>query len=302
MNRIQYIAIAAACACSTACGGSKPTPAPDLIATAPKSSAQIVAPASQPAVPTEPDPTTPAAAAPVAPDSTASAPVAASAPAASEPVATAPTPASTPVLSVVFYADDQTQGDVISAYGMLTMTSPTEPTDLQSLLQAKFSDTGLSVVNASTGGSSSSLQNELAGVDGGGQPQPARMVASGAKIAVEAHSLHDYLGGETVEQFQADLIQWVEDAQASGITPVLQEPAPVCDGSDPLQPQYVGVIDGVGQQLNVPVIPLYSYVQSLPDWQTHMQGCQIPDSYLNQLEAQQAQAVIAPLVQKLIGS
>lgn len=186
------------------------------------------------------------------------------------------------------------------AYGNLTITSPTEPAALQTLLQEQFNDTGLSVTNSATGGTSSSLQNELAGVDGGGQAQPARMIASGAKIAVEAHSINDFYGGETVENFQADLIQWIEDAQANGITPILQEPSPICNNNDPQQAQYVAAIDSVGQQLNVPVIPIYSYVQSLPDWQTHMQGCVIPDAYLNNLEAQQAQAVIAPLVKTLI--
>lgn len=128
------------------------------------------------------------------------------------------------------------------------------------------------------------------------------MIASGAKIAVEAHSINDFYGGETVENYQAYLIQWVEDAQANGITPILQEPAPICNGNDPQQAQYVAAIDSVGQQLNVPVIPIYTYVQSLPDWAAHMQGCEIPDAYLNNLEAQQAQAVIAPLVKTLIGS
>jgi len=292
MNRFKYIAAAWLLALLSACGGeSKPTTAPDIVATAPKSTAQVVTPASATQAASEPT-STPEA----------SAPVAASAPAASEPVASAPAPASTPLIDIVFYGDDQTQGDVIGQYGGLAMTSPTQPASLQSLLQAAFNDTGVTVTNASTGGSASSLQNELAGVDGGGQAQPARMAASGAKIAVEAHSLHDFLGGETVEQFQADLIQWVEDAQANGITPVLQEPAPVCDSSDPFQGQYVGVIDSVGQQLNVPVIGLYSYVKTIPDWAAHMQNCEIPDAYLNNIEAQQAQAVIAPLVKTLIGS
>ena len=189
---------------------------------------------------------------------------------------------------------------MVGAYGQLVMTSPSQPAALQTLLQATFNDLGVTVTNASTGGMASSLQNELAGVDGGGPAQPTRMAASGAKIAVEAHSLHDFLGGETVEDYQADLIQWVEDAQASGIKPILQEPAPVCDSSNPFQAQYVAVIESVGQQLNVPVIPIYSYVQSLPGWQVHMQGCEIPDAYLNKLEAQQAQAVLAPLVKNLI--
>jgi hypothetical protein len=210
--------------------------------------------------------------------------------------------ASTPSIGIVIYGDDQVMGDVIGQYGMVTMTAPTAPADLQSALQTTFNDSGVTVTNASTGGTSSSLQNELAGDDGGGQAEPARMITSGAKIAVEAHSINDFLGGETVEDYQADLVQWVEDAQANGITPVLQEPAPICNSSDPFQAQYVAAIDSVGQQLNVPVIGLYSYVQSLPDWQSHMQGCEIPDAYLNNLEAQQAQAVIAPLVKKLIGS
>jgi hypothetical protein len=208
--------------------------------------------------------------------------------------------ASTPAIGIVYYGDDQVFGDVINQFGMVTMTSPTEPAALQPLLQKAFNDSGVTVANASSGGTSSSLQNELAGMDGMGQGEPARMVASGAKIAVQAHSINDVYG-ETVEQYQADLITWVEDAQQAGITPVLQEPAPECDNLNPLQPEYVAAIDSVGQQLNVPVIPIYSYVQGIANWQSHMANCEIPDVYLDQLEAQQAQAVIAPLVKKVIG-
>ena len=207
---------------------------------------------------------------------------------------------STPVIGVVFFGDDQTFGDVINQFGMVTMTSPTEPAALQSLLQSEFNDSGVTVTNTSSGGTSSSLQNELSGMDGMGQGEPARMIASGAKIAVEAHSINDVYG-ESVEQYQADLITWVEDAQANGIQPVLQEPSPECDNLNPLQPEYVAAIDSVGQQLNVPVIPVYSYAQTVANWQTHMQGCEIPDAFLDGLEAKLAQATIAPLVQKIIG-
>jgi len=209
--------------------------------------------------------------------------------------------ASTPAIGIVFYGDDQVFGDVINQFGMVTLTSPTEPAALQSLLQSSLNDSGVTVANSSSGGTSSSLQNELAGMDGMGQGEPARMIASGAKIAVQAHSINDFLGGETVEEYQADLVTWVEDAQANGIQPVLQEPSPVCDASNPLQSEYVAAIDSVGQQLNVPVIPIYNYVQSLPDWSAHMQSCEIPDAYLDQLEAEQAQAIIAPLVKAIIG-
>lgn len=205
-----------------------------------------------------------------------------------------------PVIGVVFYGDDQIFGDVISQFGMVTMTSPTEPAALQSLLQSEFSDTGLTVTNSSSGGTSSSLQNELSGMDGMGQGEPARMIASGAKIAVQAHSIND-IYSESVEEYQADLVTWVEDANQAGITPVLQEPSPECDNLNPLQPEYVAVIDSVGQQLNVPVIPIYSYVQGLANWAAHMQNCEVPDAYLDGLEAKQAQAVIAPLVKQFIG-
>jgi hypothetical protein len=208
---------------------------------------------------------------------------------------------STPVVSVVFYGDDQTFGDVINQFGMVAMTSPTEPVALQSLLQSEFNDSGVTVANSSSGGTSSSLQNELAGMDGMGQGEPARMIASGAKIAVEAHSINDFLGGETVEQYQTDLVTWIEDAQANGIQPVLQEPSPECDNLNPLQTEYVAAIDSVGQQLNVPVIPIYSYVQGIANWQSHMANCEIPDAFLDQLEAQQAQTVIAPLIKTIIG-
>jgi hypothetical protein len=208
---------------------------------------------------------------------------------------------STPVVGVVFFGDDQVFGDVINQFGMVTMTSPTEPAALQSLLQSEFNDSGVTATNSSSGGEASSLQNELSGMDGLGQGEPARMIASGAKIAVEAHSINDFLGGESVEQYQADLITWVEDAQQAGITPVLQEPAPECDNLNPLQPEYVAAIDSVGQQLNVPVIPIYSYVQGIANWQSHMANCEIPDAYLDGLEAKLAQATIAPLVKNLIG-
>ncbi|CAG4889251.1 hypothetical protein R69919_00695 [Paraburkholderia gardini] len=141
----------------------------------------------------------------------------------------------------------------------------------------------------------------MAGVDGMGQGEPARMTASGAKIVIQAHSINDFYDSESVEQYQSDLVQWVEDAQQAGLRAVLQEPAPVCDSSNPIQPEYVTAIDSVGQQLNVPVIPLYNYVQSLPGWQAHMQNCEIPDAYLDQMEAEQAQAIIAPIVKTIIG-
>lgn len=218
--------------------------------------------------------------------------------------ASMPTPplavASMPVITIVTYGDDEMLGDAISPYGSSTMVSPTEPAALQALLQTEFNDSGVTVINATSGGTSSSLQNELDGMDGMGEGQPARMVASAAKIAIEQHALNDALGGETVEQYAAYLGQWIQDARANGIQPVLEEDSPVCDDNHPQLAAYATAVDAAGKQYGVPVIAQYNYVLSIPDWQAHMLDCIVPDAYLSGLKAKQEQTVIAPLVKVLI--
>jgi len=206
-----------------------------------------------------------------------------------------------PVVTVMAYGDDQMFGDVISATGMLSVVAPSEPAALQTLLQQQFNDSGVTVLSGATGGTSSSLQNELDGMDGGGQPEPARMVQSGAKIAIEQHMLNDALGGETVAEYSAYLGQWIQDAEASGIQPVLEEDSPVCDGNHPQLAAHVQAMDQAAITYNVPIIHQYNYVQGLPDWEAHMLGCTVPDAYLDGLKAQQEQAVIGPLVKTIIG-
>ena len=193
------------------------------------------------------------------------------------------------------------EGDGVNSSNILSMVTPSEPDALQTLLQKQLNDTGVTVLNDATGGTSSSLQNELDGMDGGGAAQPARMATSGAQIVIEQHMLNDALGGETVAEYTAYLGQWVQDAQASGIQPVIEEDSPVCDGNHPQLPAYVAAMDAVAVQYNVPVIHQYAYVESLPNWQAHMIGCTVPDAYLAALKAAQEQAVIAPLVNAIIG-
>jgi hypothetical protein len=185
--------------------------------------------------------------------------------------------------------------------GMISIVTPNEPTALQTLLQQQFNDTGITVANDATGGTASSLQNELDGMDGGGVAQPARMIRSAAKVAIEQHTLNDDLGGETLAQYSAYLGQWIQDAQENGIQPVLEEASPVCDGNHPLLPGYVAAMDAAAAAYNVPIINQYAYIESLPNWQAHMLNCTVPDAYLDGLKAAQEQTVIAPLVKQLIG-
>ncbi len=194
------------------------------------------------------------------------------------------------------FGDDQMAGIAIGQYGMPTLVTPNEPAQLQALLQKQFNDTGITVQNISSGGTSSSLQNELDGMDGLGDGQPQRMLASGASIVIEEHAVNDALGGETVAEYSAYLGQWIQDAQAAGLQPVLEEPGPVCDGSHPQLPAYVAAMDAVAATYNVPLIQQYTIILAIDGWQTHMIGCTVPDSYLDSVRAAQEQAIISAFV------
>lgn len=209
--------------------------------------------------------------------------------------------ASTPVIKIVVYGDDQMSGIAVSQFGMPTLVTPNEPTQLQTLLQAKFNDTGITVQNVSSGGASSSLQNELDGMDGLGNGQPQRMQQSGAAIAIEEHALNDALGGETVAEYSAYLGQWIQDAKAAGLKPVLEEPGSVCDGNHPQLPTYVAAMGAAAVTYNIPIIKTYSLISDIDGWKAHMLGgCIVPDATFDQLRAQQELAIIAPLIKKLI--
>jgi len=241
----------------------------------------------------------PAAVSPAAASTAAaSMPAAASSPAA----ASAPIPASTPVVEIDVYGDDAMSGIAISNYGLMSLTSPDEPQALQSLLQAQFNDTGVTVASYATGGTSSSLANMLAGVDGGGGPFAQRVTQHPGVIVIDNHAINDMYGGETLQDYATDLAAYINAVRAAGKTPVLEEPGPVCDGNHPQLADYVDAMDSVAASYNVPLIRQYAYVQGVAGWQSHMLQCFYPDAYLDGLKAHQEQAVIGPLVAKLIGT
>src|SRR5258708_29180559 len=106
---------------------------------------------------------------------------------------------------------------MIEGYGggaMLGMWSPmpisqqSEPAGAQAILQAQFNDTGITIANHATGGSSSSLFNELRGMDGAGAPFADRIKTSKAAIVKDDHAVNDALGGETLDDYRQYLAQW----------------------------------------------------------------------------------------------
>jgi hypothetical protein len=273
----------------SACGGAD---APAKGATVKQVAPALAIPASSASAP---DP----ASSPSRADSAASAPSAASTPApASAPAA--PVPASTPVVKIEVYGDDQMAGFALNQYGFPSVVSPNEPAALQSLLQQRFNDTGITVTNRATGGTSSSLYNELRGMDGNGDPFAGRIKLSAASIVIESHTINDALGGETVADYRQYLADWVVAVRAAGKTPVLEESGPVCDSDHPQLAAYVQAMDDAAVAYDVPIIKQYAYISALPDWQSHMASCLVPDAYLDNIKAQREADVIGTLVKTLI--
>lgn len=186
-------------------------------------------------------------------------------------------------------------------YGMPSITQQTEPAGLQSLLQQQFNNPNITVANHATGGTSSSLMNELDGMDGNGAPFAQRIATSQAVIVIDNHAVNDALGGESLTNYQGYLAQWIQAVRDAGKTPVLEEPGPVCDGDHPQLGDYVRAMDAAAQQYNVPIIKNYQMIIGLPDWKSHMDAsCFYPDVWLDSVKATQELAVIGPLVKHLI--
>jgi hypothetical protein len=296
LSASDTVTVSVSCAfvvCATlmlsACGGGESPAKPATV----KTVAPALIPASA-ASAAEP------ASAPSSSDQAASAPVAASSPApASSPVASAP--ASTPVVNIDVYGDDQMAGFAMNQYGFPSVVSPNEPAALQALLRQQFNDTGITVSSHATGGTSSSLYNELRGMDGNGDPFANRIKLSAASIVIESHTINDALGGETVADYRQYLADWVVAVRAAGKTPVLEESGPVCDSDHPQLAAYVQAMDDAAAAYDVPIIKQYSYIEGIAGWQSHMTGCLYPDATLLAAKAQQELVVIALMVKAQIG-
>ena len=177
-----------------------------------------------------------------------------------------------------------------------------EPADTQALLQTQFSDTGITVSNRATGGGSSSLMNEMRGIDGNGAPFADRIKASAASIIIESHTLNDALGGETVDDYRQYLAQWAVAVRAAGKTPVLEEANPVCDGNHPQLAAYVQAMDDVAAQFNVSIVKQFDYLQTIPNYCSHLKAGFFPDDAIYAVKAQRQADALVPLVNKLLSA
>jgi hypothetical protein len=175
-----------------------------------------------------------------------------------------------------------------------------EPADTQTILQAQFGST-VTVDNKAEGGTASTLVNMMNGVDGGGPPFAQRILSSKAQIVLDAHAVNDDLS-QSLGPYSDALVAWVQAVRAAGKVAVLEEPGPVCDDSRPYLANYVSVMDNIAAQYSVPIVKQYDYLQTIPNLCSHYTAGIYPDNAIYAIKAQRQAAILAPLVQNIVGA
>lgn len=170
--------------------------------------------------------------------------------------------------------------------------------DLQTILQAQF---GNRVTVSNQGARGSTLATLIAGSDGMHLPIEQQMAQSTADIVIVNHGVNDSTtGGETTSQFWSLLTQFVAVAQKHGKIVALEEAGPVCSNDYNVAP-YAATTDDVSKQSGMALIEQYQTLLAVPNYCTHLAKQYYPDPSIYSIKAQQEAAVLAPIVQKLLG-
>jgi hypothetical protein len=209
-----------------------------------------------------------------------------------------PQPAPKPqrVVTIDVFGDDAMMG----ATSLMGRAQQSETDQSQTLLRATLNDDAIIITNHATGGTSSSLKNELDGMDGNGAPFADRIKTSAASIVIDNHGVNDMLGGESLADYRQYLAQWVAAVRAAGKTPVLEEPGPTCDGDRPQLAAYVSAMNEAAAQFNVLIIRQYDAILALPNWQSHMNACLHPDEWLLQIKGHIQGEALTPIAKMMI--
>jgi len=176
-------------------------------------------------------------------------------------------------------------------------TDSNAPAYLQQFLRGIYGP-GVKVANEGVGGTT--LGTLIAGKDGNHLPWTQQMANSHAQVVIVNHGMNDVVTGETPDQYRALLVEFVTVARANGKTPVFDEPNPACDTHHDALASYVKIMDDVGQQMGVPVVSQFTYIQSLPDWRGYLADCIHPSPALYAIKAQRMAVVLSPLVANLL--
>lgn len=122
------------------------------------------------------------------------------------------------------------------------------------------------------------------------------------QIIVINYAINDTVrSDENPQQYGALLSQWVDSVRAAGLTPVLEEPNPVCRPGYEAIDSYVAAMDAVSKEKSVALISQYNYLKSLSGWQSMLSDCMHPTPAMYEIKGQREAQVIGPLVADLGG-
>ncbi|MBN3757238.1 SGNH/GDSL hydrolase family protein [Paraburkholderia sp. Tr-20389] len=181
--------------------------------------------------------------------------------------------------------------------GVGTVTANSAPAMLQAQLRATLGNDSITVQNNALSGTNTyQLLNGLS-------PYIRTLAAflpidSQAQIWICNFAIND-ARSYTTDQYGQYLTQWVATVRAAGRIAILEEPNPTTDSSVPDLRPYVAMMDYVATQMNVPIVQQYSYIQSLPLWQTMLTDGIHPNDALYAIKAQREAEVLTPIVRSL---
>ncbi|WP_257030475.1 SGNH/GDSL hydrolase family protein [Paraburkholderia bryophila] len=156
------------------------------------------------------------------------------------------------------------------------------------------------VTVSNQGVSGAELSDLIAGRHGYAQSWAQTLPSLNARIAVANYAINDLgRGDETPELYGQYLAAWVDSVRAAGMIPVLEEPNPVCRPGYENLPAYVGQMDSVAAQKNVPLIDQYSYLLSLPNWQGMLSDCMHPKPEMYEIKGKREAQIIGPIAASL---
>ena len=173
------------------------------------------------------------------------------------------------------------------------------PFVLQATLRAQINPT-IVVQNNAAPGTTADLSHSLAGAS----PYPGTFQSllaqnTAAQIVLTNAALADS-NTTTVDQYTANLVNWIAAVRAAGKTPVLEEPNPVCSTGYPNLAAFRAAMVSVAQSQNVLLIQQYDYILSLPSWKTMMQtDCTYPGDALYQIIGQREAQQLTSLIKSL---
>lgn len=195
----------------------------------------------------------------------------------------APTPRPK-VTSITFEGDSTAQGTGAPA-------GQSEPDDLTALV-------GVTVINAGLAGTTT--QDNLAGAAPFNSPLATRLAGDPSQIVVMNYAINDSQK-VNLDTYEQNLYDWVRTVRSFGKIAVFEEPNPSSLAAyQRVLPDYVAAMDRAAQDLNVPIIKQYDYIQTLPNWQSLLSDGLHPNSEGYRIKAQRAVTVLKQVIQTLV--